>query len=177
MLFVADPIVGPKYIKYVRKFGYLLTGGNLKLLSKQRIRRLANIMCKHYGERWLQTYNKVNLLPEASKNLPSEGILWLRTMFARYRAVLMLMRQEGKLPKKFIKYNYTYRQFLRLHDHLFGTKWHQRHGWWFNIPGTAEKIRQYDEEYQQVLARLNEGLAKNKQLPFLPMASNFLDGQ
>jgi len=165
-----DPSISPVYIAVIKRVGRILCGGNLRLLSKQRIRRLANILYKPYGERWFQTYIKANLLPATAGRTPERVLYWMHRTFSWYYTALRRLRHTTGMKKRFVKYNYVYRQLLRVHDLLYGTAWHDRYSWWFNIPQTLKKIVEYDTEWKCVFDAMKAEHPVLRALPDIPYA-------
>ena len=167
-----DPRVVPSYIRGVRILGRYLTGGDLTLLSKQRLRRLSKQLgCKEYGERWWKTYKVVNNIPEGENRIPEYVIAWLKTWFELYKMICRHMIKFGMLGnrKTLLSYNYVYRQLLWFHDHAHGTDWLGKYGWWFNVVKTQKRGVQCDQHWKYIL-----DYAKEKQgldLPYNAMYS------
>jgi hypothetical protein len=171
----AEPRCVPSYIDAVRECAIRLTGGSPRQLSKQRIRRIAKAFgCnRKYGERWWQTYKRVNLLPETANRMPEDVRAWVMQWFNLYKLACKFMIRHGFIVNRrtLLSYNYVYRQFMAWHDEWFGTQWEPTYKWWFNIIKTPKRLQQCEQNMQLVIKHMNKAnMAAPKTIPFIKIS-------
>lgn len=158
-----DPRVPPVLIYYIKKAGNILTGGDNRLLSRERIRRL----CKLFGspesaERWWQIYKRVNSLHASEKQMPGSVLYWLKKSFEYYRSSMKHMINhklfKNRKSKNLLNYNYVYRQLLLIHDYIYDTNWEESERWRFKLVKTPKRLQKCNEDWSEVVHFMNAGL-------------------
>lgn len=160
-----DPQRPEVVVQAIRQIGGYLTGGDTRLLTETRIRRILKFLGKSkYGENWWQLYKRVNFMPENEDCIPEDVIAYLKRGFRSYlTACLYLMKHNFLNRTRVLCYNFVYRKLFELHDEENGTSWWEQYGGWFKQLRSQRRVKQYETDWAKVLHFIKNDMRKTRE--------------